>query len=208
MGGAPHAAEGMAWDCVVVEGEVTVHDLEVDRAPTLRGRLTLDGQGPGAWEASLVSLEDMASEPSSGRLDGEGGFELETAGAGRFRLVLQPTDGSIRVLTCELELPEEGLEWSADLSTGSVALGGLEAVDGEVSVLIGECDGAAPGLVHARVLGPVAEGALEVDDLPSGTYTLRSGTMAEIMGGGSFDGGTVHARFEVRAGEWTEVTAG
>lgn len=125
--GAPPFEE---WDCFVVDGETTHHDLDLtDRAPcTVRGELALAGRDLSGWTAALETEQDelvLASVP----LDASGRFELVAPRGGDHRLVLRgPEQGHGRLelretLALAPGASERRLELSPGRLSGAGALG-------------------------------------------------------------------------------------
>jgi len=112
-------------DLVVVEGQTTRHDVDLDaHAPSaLRGELRLVGRTLDGWSAALfdehVGRHELASSVA---LDGAGRFRLETASPGTYTLVLsapEATGGRLELRETLTLAPGEH-DWSLELAPGRV----------------------------------------------------------------------------------------
>lgn len=114
--------EPIEWDCEVVDGQVTFHDIDLrDVTPgLLRGQLLIDGVGAVGWNASLADLTggNLTDSVRSTVLSTEGNFELSAA-QGAWRLWLQsPTSDSATTMIFEnVVLVSEPVEWRQELET-------------------------------------------------------------------------------------------
>lgn len=146
-------------DCVVTEGETTIHDIFLrDGRPgvTLEGRLRVAGGDASAWSAELVPLEDAGRRrglESSARLAPDGSFALEASAPGRHALLLvrgDDGDSALRVLV-ELDLAAGETAYDLELAMGVVVVGA--GADREAERLLWRGPGGATGYAELPEAG-------------------------------------------------------
>ncbi len=108
-GGGTNSTQELApvsWSCQVKDAKVTKFDLDL-RLPTraqLRGKVLVDGKGPGPWRASLTALSRRSRHldawiPKATSLDPNGAFELAGAPPGDYLLmIVAPGRSGIRMV--------------------------------------------------------------------------------------------------------------
>lgn len=174
----------LPWNCVVSEGEVTRHDIVSGARPTLVGRMTFDGRGPGAWSAKLINDADPSMRHDAARLAPDGSFTIEMPSEGRYRLMIVQ-DQELCALMTEIDLLGPRIEWSRDLPSGAIEISGLPEV-GTAR------DSGAPTVPHIAlaqiedliVIAPIPIGLSEthtIPAVPAGKYSLRSGQAQSMV---------------------------
>ncbi len=207
-GGEPHTPESLPANCIVREGETAVMDLGAGPSPTLKGRLTFDGEGPGAWSASLQLADSLIlSDDNTARIGPDGAFSIQVSKPGLYQASFASDALDFGFLT-ELELTSDLHFWSMDLRTGAIVINGVPDADssvpfdpnGEMQILVGKVD----GLTAFAPLSPKPGGVLTLDRIPAGHYEIRSGP-AHALDQDLEKFGTAILAVEVVAGEREEV---
>ena len=199
----------LPWNCVVSEGEVTRHDIVSGPRPTLVGRLTFDGRGPGAWSAKLINDADPIMRHDAARLAPDGSFRIEMPSEGRYRLMIVQ-DQELCALMTEIDLLGPRVEWSRDLPSGAIEVSGLPEV-GTAR------DSGAPTEVHVAlaqiegmvVIAPIPTGISEthtIPAVPAGEYSLRGGPARSMGRPEALQGfGRLLIEFQVEQGKQCSV---
>lgn len=210
MWGDPITEADLPWNCTVTEGQVTNFDLLTGPRPTLVGRLTFDGRGPGAWSAQLMDDADPIVRDHKVRVAADGSFTIEVPSEGRYRLMIG-ADSEECVLTTEIDLYGSRVDWARDLPAGAFELSGVPMVDASGG------SGVVPELMFAlarvddlMVLAPIPPGVSAthtLESVPAGDYIVRGGPMERLSGPEAlFDFGTKRLQFRVEPGERALVT--
>ncbi|MEM7310304.1 MAG: carboxypeptidase-like regulatory domain-containing protein [Planctomycetota bacterium] len=160
----------------VYEGQLTRHDLDLERLPrcVVRGRFTLNGEPASGWSAELRReiFNGRDADNPTAALDPDGGFELEVANEGPHRLAFRSPGGQEGLaITLALDLTTGTTEVDRDLAVGRlVGEGALSTAAGSTRLYAewrGE-DGA-----HARLrVRPAADGTFALDPVPAGAIEL------------------------------------
>ena len=199
----------LPWNCVVSEGEVTRHDIVSGPRPTLVGRLTFDGRGPGAWSAKLINDADPIVRHDAVRLAPDGSFTIEMPSEGRYRLMIVQDQELCGVMT-EIDLLGPRSEWTRDLASGAIEISGLPEV-GTAR------DSGAPTEVHVAlaqiedmvVIAPIPTGISEthtIPAVPAGEYSLRGGPARSMGRPEALQGfGRLLIEFQVEQGKQCSV---
>lgn len=199
----------LPWNCMVSEGRTTIHNIESGPRPTLVGRLTFDGRGPGAWSARLQDDADPVVRDHTARLAADGSFTIEMPSEGRYRLMIT-ADGEECMLTAELDLFGSRVDWSLDLPAGAIEISGIPGADGSSGA------GTPPEILFALaragdlvVVAPIPPGVSSVhtlDPIPAGDYVVRAGNPRNLSGPDAlFDFGRKLTEFRVEQGGRSEV---
>lgn len=210
MWGDPITEADLPWNCTVTEGQVTNFDLLTGPRPTLVGRLTFDGRGPGAWSAQLMDDADPIVRDNKVRVAADGSFTIEVPSEGRYRLMIS-ADSEECGLTTEIDLYGSRVDWTRDLPAGAFELSGIPVVDGSGGA------GAIPEMMFAlarvddlMVLAPIPPGVFAthtLESVPAGDYVVRSGPPEPLSSPESlFDFGRERIEFQVEPGERVLVT--
>ena len=138
----PITEADLPWNCTVTEGQVTNFDLLTGPRPTLVGRLTFDGRGPGAWSAQLMDDADPIVRDNKVRVAADGSFTIEVPSEGRYRLMIR-ADSEECVLTTEIDLYGSRVDWTRDLPAGAGAGGDTSGPESSVFGRGGRARGAA-----------------------------------------------------------------
>ena len=209
VGGEALTEADLPWNCTVLEGRGTIHDIQSGPTPTLVGRLTLNGRGPGAWSAMLMDEEDPIVRDHTARLASDGSFTIEVPSEGQYRLILGE-DREECALTTEIDLFGSRVEWSRDLPAGSFELSGRPVVDGaSSSESPPEMMFAVALLGDLMVVVPIPPGSSSVhtvDPVPAGDYVVRAGQLQALGGLDKImNFGRELLDFRVEQGEQSEV---
>ncbi len=131
MLGLPYRS--IVGDCVVLEGQVTRHDLLTGEARvqvSVRGRLVLEGVDPTRFQARLVPSSGgtgVDGRGSTAEVAPDGSFSVEGAESGVYILTLRDAgdglDGEVLTIGGLLDLPPGETEWTFQAKLGSVRTG-------------------------------------------------------------------------------------
>lgn len=124
-GGSPPELE---WDCHVLDGRVTVYDVDLrnEAKAKLVGRLRVDGEGAAGWSARVehVYEYDVVEPIRPVVLDEEGTFVL-VAPPGPYKLTISSAEGAALAVHADLALEAPDTAWSFDLETAEVVSSGV-----------------------------------------------------------------------------------
>ncbi|MFQ5653475.1 MAG: carboxypeptidase-like regulatory domain-containing protein [Planctomycetota bacterium] len=201
----------VTWNCKVVEGRTTYHDLRVGdpNAFRLEGTVAVGGIDPGTLVAWLglagAGYFDNHARPSTSP-DSEGRFELGVPEGGDYRLVLRRSSGAEEwFILADVRLAAEVTPWSIALTTRSLVIEGLDPARAreDIPPFVFLWEGPT-GVLFLSLLMPDDEGTCRLPTVPSGTGKLARPTMETIYDPRAWE---VALEVQVAVGQESRVTA-
>ena len=200
------------WDARVPPGGTAYADLDLraSGACRLQGRLLLNGQPRGGWEAALLFADGGHARLAETVTDTDGRFELATTHPGRRRLLFATGHIALpqgkKTLIEEIDLVEGLQRWERDLSAGELSLRVDDVgLDSHLMLRVTVKNlGEGPLEVEAEdwvSLADLQEG-MSFPDLPAGEYRVRVFPTRALKGADWPD--PDHRTVTLRAGEITE----
>ena len=197
------------WNCVVVEGQLTYHDLTVADQNTfvLKGRISVEGI-PAPSLTACVYREGANFYSSRGRIDSaapdaEGRFELGLAEAGQYQLVVMYFGkGGGWLITDEIAVGPELEPWSLELETGSLEIEGVDPATFDTDIPPFGYLWNGPGDLYFMCLPmPTSDGCI-LNPLPVGKGALVRPRAEAILDPSKWE---VAQEVEIRRGEMVRV---
>lgn len=161
------------WDCIVADGLVTVHDVDLREESLARvtGAVAVDGEPAAGWTVSArhVHAADVLDPVRPVVVGPEGRFELAVV-PGTYELTAEAPpaeDGHVSV-TRRAEVDDAGLEWSLVLETATLA-GSSSGGPRRLTCNVRMPDGTAG---HAWIT-PDEDGSFSLRGVPAGEATIH-----------------------------------
>lgn len=197
----------VTWNCDVVAGRATIHDLHVPdpREFVLAGRIRFEGVSGATISATLVPKGGDFFQGGTEHVtpDSEGRFELGTGEEGDYRLVLHHAADLVDWLILDdVHLGPGPEPWELEIETGSVEITGIDPAAFDQDLPPFGVRWRGPGGVLLLCVFAPSQDAFTLDALPVGLLDLVRPDMARILEPIQWDSGR---EFRVVRGETVRV---
>jgi hypothetical protein len=166
--------EEVDWNCQVIAGETTVHDIHVGDplSLVLRGRIRFEGVPSSSITATLVPKGQnfFNSKGERARPDDDGNFELALEDEGDYRLVLSHSDGGVTwMILDEVHAGPDIEPWELEIDSCSLEVVGIDvdAFRQDIPPFAVRWDGPDDALLLC-IFTPASD-AFTLDTMPAGT---------------------------------------
>lgn len=169
------APNGLPWNCLVREGELTRFDLDlrVDPRPRARGRLAIGGEPLAGWSVTARTESAVYDPPGQAETDADGRFDVRAPSAGVGALSFQsPGEGDAwRTVIVALTWSPGEFVWERDFAAGRLELSRTAASALDDSY---QLRWSAPAeSASFEIVTPLSPGGSRVfERLPAGTWKL------------------------------------